>query len=170
MSRDAVTDSTGRLHSCRDTSPCSLPVLPENVSAFPFPARPTCLPSAGLPAEAARRIPSSPSIPGCRLRRHLSQYQKNWREANPDYQRQYRQQRPESQQQNRERQHTRDAKRRRRRNVLEKNTPALDLKPAVSAVLPIGPTAAHLEKEHPGFDASSSATRLSRSTPLQPSS
>ena len=72
--------------------------------------------------------------------------QKNWREANPGYQRQYRQQHPQSQQQNRERQHSRDAKRRLRRNVLEKNTLAFDLKPAVSAVWLVGPAAAHLEK------------------------
>lgn len=72
--------------------------------------------------------------------------QRKWCEDHPDYQRNYRKQHPESEQRNRDRQRLRDGKRRLCRSVLEKNTLALDLKPAVSAVWLVGPAAANLEK------------------------
>ncbi|MBL8217956.1 MAG: hypothetical protein JNL62_01935 [Bryobacterales bacterium] len=72
--------------------------------------------------------------------------QAKWRQAHPDYQRQYREQHPDSAARNRARQPHRDRKRRLRHALLEKNTSAFDLKPAVSAVWLVGPAAADLEK------------------------
>lgn len=74
--------------------------------------------------------------------------QAKWRQAHPEYQRQYREQHPDSVAGNRARQPQRDRKRRLRRAVLEKNTSAFDLKPAVSAVWLVGPGAADLEKNN----------------------
>lgn len=72
--------------------------------------------------------------------------QRKWRDTHADYQKQYRQKNPEAAEQNRQKQRQRDRKR--RVQLLVKNNVALDLKRCAAEVWLVGPAAGDLDKNN----------------------
>jgi hypothetical protein len=72
--------------------------------------------------------------------------QRKWRDIHADYQKQYRQKNPEAAEQNRQKQRQRDRKR--RVQLLVKNNVALNLKHCAAEVWLVGPAAIDLDKNN----------------------